>query len=109
MKYEEVAAMVENMKCQKKPIRDKCSIDVAPFGIERKRCSECEKDHIIAELEARNKPKKVLYRKQSYCTPYQCPVCEASQGKPVFITVPGMDGKEYSYCWRCGQKLDWDI
>ena len=31
----------------------KCSIGGASFGATHERCSECEKDHIIAELEER--------------------------------------------------------
>lgn len=110
MKYEEVAAMVENMKCQKKQARDKCSIDAVLFGIERKRCSECEKNHIIAELEARDKPQKVLYRKQSYGTPWLCPICEADQSEVQFVDTGEITtGGRYSFCWACGQKLDWDV
>lgn len=110
MKYEEVAAIVENMKCQTRPTRDKSPIDGAPFGVERKRCSECEKEHIIAKLEARDKPQKVLYRKQSYGTPWLCPVCEADQSEVQFFdTGEETTGGKYSFCWACGQKLDWDV
>ena len=110
MKYEEVAAMVENMKCQKKPTRDKCSIDAAPFGIERKRCSECEKDHIIAELEARNKPLKVLYKCRNFKVIWMCPVCGTEQSETMFNNADETKtGGKYSFCWACGQKLDWDV
>lgn len=110
MKYEEVAAIVENMKHQKRATRDISSIDGLPFGVEHKRCSECEKDHIIAQLEARDKPQKVLYRKQSYGTPWLRPVCEADQSEVQFIdTGETKTGGKYSFCWACGQKLDWDV
>lgn len=88
----------------------KCSIGGASFGATHERCSECEKDHIIAELEARDKPQKVLYRKQSYGTPWFCPVCEADQSEVQFIDTGGATiGGKYSFCWACGQKLDWDV
>lgn len=88
----------------------KCSIGGASFGAAHERCSECEKDHIIAELEARDKPQKVLYRKQSYGTPWLCPVCEADQSEVQFIDTGGAKiGGKYSFCWACGQKLDWDV
>ena len=88
----------------------KCSIGGASFGAAHERCSECEKDHIIAELEARDKPQKVLYRKQSYGTPWLCPVCEADQSEVQFIDIGGATtGGKYSFCWACGQKLDWDV
>lgn len=57
---------------------------------------------------ARDKPKKVVYRKQSYGTPWFCPNCEADQVKVEFFKSDGSEpvGK-YSYCWCCGQKIDW--
>lgn len=88
----------------------KCSIGGASFGATHERCSECEKDHIISELEARDKPQKVLYRKQSYGTPWLCPACEADQSEVQFIDTGGATiGGKYSFCWACGQKLDWDV
>lgn len=87
-----------------------CRIGTASFENVHERCSECEKDHIIAELEARDKPQKVLYRKQSYGTPWLCPVCEADQSEVQFIdTGEVTTGGKYSFCWACGQKLDWDV
>nr|DAU56109.1 MAG TPA: hypothetical protein [Caudoviricetes sp.] len=86
------------------------NINIGSFGAAHERCSECEKDHIIAELEARDKPQKVLYRKQSYGTPWLCPVCEADQSEVQFIDIGGATtGGKYSFCWACGQKLDWDV
>lgn len=88
----------------------KCSIGGASFGATHERCSECEKDHIIEKLENRDKPQKVLYRKQSYGTPWLCPVCEADQSEVWFIDTGGATiGGKYSFCWACGQKLDWDV
>lgn len=88
----------------------KCSIGSASFGATHERCSECEKDHIIEKLENRDKPQKVLYRKQSYGTPWLCPVCEADQSEVQFIDTGEVTiGGKYSFCWACGQKLDWDV
>lgn len=87
----------------------KCSIGGASFVATHERCSECEKDHIIAELEARDKPQKVLYRKGRYGTPWLCPACEADQCEVKFIGWTETETKGYSFCWQCGQKLDWDI
>ena len=53
-------------------------------------------------------PRKILYRKQRYGTPYLCPVCEDDQVKVEFFNTDGSPVKEkYTYCWKCGQKLDW--
>lgn len=88
----------------------KYSIGGASFGPTHERCSECEKDYIIAELEARNKPQKILYRKQSYGTPWLCQACEADQSEVQFVdTGEVTTGGKYSFCWACGQKLDWDV
>lgn len=65
---------------------------------------------VIAELEARNKPQKILYREQSYGTPWLCPACEADQSEVQFVdTGEVTTGGRYSFCWACGQKLDWDV
>lgn len=62
------------------------------------------------ELEARNTPQKVIYRKDRYGSPWLCPVCEADQTKVVFISSIGAAVKgKHSYCWKCGQKIDWDV
>ena len=54
------------------------------------------------------KPKKILHRKQRYGTPWLCPVCEADQVKVEFFNTDGSPVKEkFTYCWKCGQKLDW--
>ena len=53
-------------------------------------------------------PKKIVYRKQSYGTPYMCPECNADQVKVEFFNEDGSEPPEkHSYCWKCGQKLDW--
>lgn len=88
----------------------KCSIGGASFGTAHEKCSECEKDHIIAKLEARDTAQKILYRKQRYGTPWLCPVCEADQIRVEFFNTDGSPVKEkFTYCWKCGQKLDLDI
>lgn len=53
-------------------------------------------------------PKKIVYQKQSYGTPYRCPECEADQVPIDFFNSDGTDlSEKYSWCWHCGQKLDW--
>ena len=53
-------------------------------------------------------PKKILYRKQNYGTPWLCCECEADQTPTEFMSTDGSEPKEkHTYCWKCGQKLDW--
>lgn len=53
-------------------------------------------------------PKKILYREQSCGTPWLCPECESDQIKVEFFREDGYEPKDkHSYCWKCGQKLDW--
>ena len=52
--------------------------------------------------------KKILYRKQNYGTPYLCCECEADQIPTEFFCEDGSEPKEkHTFCWKCGQKLDW--
>lgn len=52
--------------------------------------------------------KKINYVKKYYGSPYQCSICEAEQTKVEFMSTDGSEPKEkHSYCWNCGQKLDW--
>lgn len=61
----------------------------------------------IADME-KQIPKKILYREQSYGTPWLCPECESDQIKVEFFSTDGYEPKEkVSYCWKCGQALDW--
>ena len=82
----------------------KCSIGGASFGATHERCSECEKDHIIKKLEDRDKPRKVLCRRErgKLGTSWLCPACEADQTEVVFIRCN-------PFCWQCGQRLDWNV
>lgn len=53
-------------------------------------------------------PKSVGKIEQRYGTPYFCPECEADQCKVEFFTADGSEPKEkVSYCWKCGQAIDW--
>lgn len=53
-------------------------------------------------------PKKILYRKQNYGTPWLCCECEADQTPTEFFSTDGSEPNEkHTYCWKCGQKLDW--
>lgn len=53
-------------------------------------------------------PKKILYRKQNYGTPWLCCECESDQTPTEFFSTDGSEPKEkHTYCWKCGQKLDW--
>lgn len=65
------------------------------------------KDMAIKAIE-RQIPKEICYREQSYGTPWICPECEADQVKVEFFCEDGSKPKEnYTYCWCCGQRLDW--
>lgn len=53
-------------------------------------------------------PKKIVYHKRSYGTPYGCPDCGADQIAIDFFNSDGTEPSEkYSWCWHCGLKLDW--
>ena len=53
-------------------------------------------------------PKKIIYEKQRYGTPYRCAECEADQTPIEFFAEDGSEPEEkFAWCWRCGQKLDW--
>ena len=53
-------------------------------------------------------PKKILYIKQNYGTPWLCCECEADQTPTEFMSADGSEPKEkHTFCWKCGQKLDW--
>jgi hypothetical protein len=53
-------------------------------------------------------PKKILYRKQNYGTPWLCCECEADQTPTEFFSTDGSEPKEkHTFCWKCGQRLDW--
>ncbi len=53
-------------------------------------------------------PKKIVYHKLPYGTPYRCLECEADQIAIDFFNSDGTEPNEkYSWCWHCGQKLDW--
>lgn len=54
--------------------------------------------------------KEINYVKKNYGLPYECPICEAEQIKIEFMSADGSEPKEkHSYCWKCGQKLDWEV
>ena len=87
-----------------------CRIGTASFGNAHERCSECEKDHIIAELEARNKPLKVLYKCRNFKVIWMCPVCGTEQSETMFNNADETKtGGKYSFCWAGGQKRDWEV
>lgn len=65
-------------------------------------------DELLADLHEDEKPQKILYQPQAYGTPYTCPACGADQVKTEFCNSDGSEPKEkITYCWNCGQKLDW--
>ena len=68
-----------------------------------------EHKKIIIEVLEKQIPKKVLYRKEHYGSPWHCPICEAEQIKVEFMREDGTEPDEmHSYCWHCGQKIDWE-
>lgn len=59
-------------------------------------------------LKEKSEPKKIVYCKQSYGTPYFCPECNSDQIGVEFFSENGSEPTEkHTYCWKCGQKLDW--
>ena len=54
-------------------------------------------------------PKKIVYQKSRYGSPWLCPECDADQAETKFFSVQGEVKEKYTFCWNCGQKLDWDI
>lgn len=62
----------------------------------------------LLEARERMEPKKVLYRKQKYGTPWLCPECEADQIKVEFFNEDGSEPQEkHTFCWKCGTVIDW--
>lgn len=48
------------------------------------------------------------YPPPRYGSPYRCPNCEVDLVKVEFMRFDGSEpANKTSYCWRCGQKLDW--
>ena len=65
-------------------------------------------DDLLADIHEDEKPQKILYRPQTYGTPYTCRTCGADQIKTEFCNPDGSEAKEkVTYCWKCGQELDW--
>jgi len=51
---------------------------------------------------------KVKLRPTEWGTPYRCAMCEAEQMPVEFMSTDGSEPKEkVTYCWHCGQKIDW--
>ena len=71
-------------------------------------CSDCKSKEMTRTAVERMKPKKVLYRKQYYGTPWLCPECEADQIKVEFFNEDGSEPQEkHTFCWKCGTVIDW--
>ena len=79
---------------------------------------ECKADRyaeflegLILAREALEKqiPKKVGKRNiVSYGLPHYCPECEAGLILVEFFNADGSEPEEkVSYCWQCGQAIDW--
>ncbi|RHP71541.1 hypothetical protein DXA59_00755 [Clostridium sp. OF03-18AA] len=67
-------------------------------------------DELLNDLNEDEKPQKILYQPQAYGTPWLCPACGADQAKTEFFNADGSTPKEkITFCWECGQKLDWRI
>lgn len=64
------------------------------------------------ELKEKATPKKigrcVFYKEMGYATPWQCLTCGADQIEADFSCEDGSELEEkHTFCWNCGQKLDW--
>lgn len=63
----------------------------------------------LEKLIEKQTPKKIIYQKSQYGTPWMCPECGAYQNEVKFFSLVGKKVIEkYTFCWQCGQKLDWD-
>lgn len=63
----------------------------------------------LEKLIEKQTPKKIIYQKSQYGTPWMCPECGADQNEVKFFSLVGKKVIEkYTFCWQCGQKLDWD-
>lgn len=98
---EAIERLVQKL-CHEKEPHKFCS-DACMYGEEH-----CEVQ--VAEMCMEKQiPKKVLHRKQYYGSPWMCPMCEAELIKVEFMKADGTEPNEmYSYCWHCGQKIDWE-
>lgn len=106
MTYQEAAIIIGNISIN---WVDEC-YTVCEYQEAKRIAIEVLMERGLKTKEFRDKPQKVLYRKQSYGTPWLCPVCEADQSEVQFIDTGGATiGGKYSFCWACGQKLDWDV
>lgn len=79
-----------NCKKYKKKLAYSCYDSKSVSHSSHERCSECDKDHYIAELSERMRPKKVV--KTDTCS-QACPIC----GHPV----------NQKFCSNCGQALSY--
>lgn len=66
---------------------------------------------IAIEILKKQMPKKVekiKLRENELGTPYYCPECEADITPVEFFRTDGNRPNEMvSYCWKCGQAIDW--
>lgn len=70
----------------------------------------CQAGELAIKALEKQIPKKILYRKQNYGTPWLCCECEADQTPTEFFFEDGSEPKEkHTFCWKCGQKLDWEV
>ena len=68
----------------------------------------CQAGELAINALKKQVPKKIIYRRQNYGTPYLCCECEADQTPTEFFCEDGSEPKEkHTFCWKCGQKLDW--
>lgn len=67
------------------------------MGIKNKR--DIPKPVVVTEL-----------RKNEWGSRYRCPECEAEITKVEFMRTDGSEPeKKVSYCWHCGQAIDWRV
>lgn len=95
MTYEEAIELLKRNKPTSDP--RKCGQEL---------CLACD---IAMESIEKQIPKKVGKMKETdYGSPYYCPECEAEIIPVEFFSLDGSEPKEkVSYCWKCGQVIDW--
>lgn len=106
--YEQLTKCLELLKAEKQVNEDIVNSGFIP------RCIYDDLNELKSiEIEALEKqiPKPVgkrELRKHELGTPYYCPECEADITHVEFFRPDGSEPEEkVSYCWACGQALDW--
>lgn len=98
---------IESAKNRKYKLEEDLSHNIS--DLHRKKANG-QKKVMQVTIEALEKQvaKKVIHKEQYYSSHWFCPICEVEQIKVEFISIENpMPKQMHSYCWHCGQKIDW--